>query len=236
MEGFELPVRTADELLRVVRVLGKHRYVSGRLLLVHAAAFVTAFADDASAEVADALRWARAMLHDATIDASSRDERLLRRATEAELCAVLERFWVPGANADAARARLRAWLLNVELPMPEHAPFHEEGDEAHPLLVDAGWELFALTELDGERHRGAIEAFGEPFDFECARFEDESAIPKLAPLHELPAIGPRELCDGVDGAGVLQGEVALWTCGNAIYQDYVLRGVLRAARVAPREA
>ena len=73
----------------------------------------------------------------------------------------------------------------------------------HPLLVDAGWELLPLAQLDPERHRGAMSAFGDGLSFESARFEEETAIPPLSHLYELPAIGPVELLQGVDPAGLL---------------------------------
>jgi hypothetical protein len=39
MIAYSLGTRLADEALRVVRALGSHRYIAGRLHLVHAFAF-----------------------------------------------------------------------------------------------------------------------------------------------------------------------------------------------------
>lgn len=230
MIGVELPLSTADEALRVVRALGSHRYVLGRLHLVHAFVFASIDGDDALSE---ARAWAETVLGDASVDASSRDERLWRRASEAELRAALGAFWTPGERAASARARLRERLARAELEVPPHAAFDESVEEdIHPLLVDAGWELIPLAQLDREKHKGAIDAFGEPILFEAAAFEEETSIPPPVTLHELPGVGPIELLSAVDDDGKLRAPLVLWTEGNETYLDYVLRGVLRAAKLA----
>ena len=123
-------------------------------------------------------------------------------------------------------------LERLELPVSEGAPFDESLEEdMHPVLVDAGWELLPLRELDASRHRGAIEAFGELILFESARFEEENAIPPPASLQELPAFGPVELLRGAEG-GMLKDAFVLWCEGDETYLDYVTRGVLRAAKLA----
>jgi hypothetical protein len=227
MEGHVLPARDATDVGHLVRALGGHRYVAGRLILIHAAAFQCVAGDVLS----DAQAWAASVLADREIDASSRDERLWRRSTEKELAAVLEGFW--GAGGEAARANLTAWLEAVELPVGEGAPFDEDGeDDIHPVLVDAGWELLPLAALDPERHRGAIDAFGDAISYEAARFDEENAVPIQVHLAELPALGPVEILRGVSASGLLTSELVLWTEGNATYHDYVLRGVLRAAKLA----
>ena len=43
MIGFELPAEDIDAVTRVVRALGSHRYVAGRLHMVHAFAFASAY-------------------------------------------------------------------------------------------------------------------------------------------------------------------------------------------------
>lgn len=222
MFGRELPVTTVDEALRLVRALGKHRYVASRGIYVHA--LVSDLGDDS-----DLSTWARAVLADPDVDPASRDERLTRPATEDELARILGSFW--GADP-AARERLRAALDRLELPVSEGAPFDESlEDDMHPVLVDAGWELVPLRELDAERHRGAMEAFGESIFFESARFEEENAIPPPNSLQELPALGAVELLRGAEG-GMLKDDLVLWCEGNETYLDYVTRGVLRAAKLA----
>jgi hypothetical protein len=234
MIAVSLGAGCAEEAARVVRALGAHRYVAGRLHLVHALA-LEALPDDAGGALAEARGWARGVLAQADLDPASRDERLWRRSGDAELAAVLEGFWSPD-RGPAAREALRGLLARHELPVLDHEPFDESVEDAvHPLLMDAGWELLPLAELDADRHRGAIAAFGEALAFESARFEEETAIPPLRHLYELPAIGPRELLHGVDDAGVLAAPLVVWAEGDETYLDYVIRGVRRAAKLPERD-
>ena len=235
MIAVPLGARRADEAVRVVRALGAHRYVAGRLHLVHAFALASVL-DDAGGTLSEACAWARSTLVDPSVDPASRDERLWRRSSDPEVTAVLDAFWTPGARGAAARHALRA-LLHRHQPDPaEHPAFDESAEETiHPLLVDAGWELLPLAELDPERHRGAIAAFGEPILFESARFEEETAIPPGTHLYELPAIGPVELLEGTDDAGTLAAPLVVWAEGDETYVDYVIRGVRRAAKLSERD-
>jgi hypothetical protein len=220
MIGIELPVETVDQACRVVRALGSHRYIAGRQHLVHALALVDA--------VGEAGVWAQQTLSDADIDPASRDERLWRACTEAEVADVLARFW---GEDEAPRAHLRETLERLELPIPEPDVFDESReDDLHPLMIDAGWELLSLAELDPERHKGAIAAFDEYVLFEAARFEEQEAMPKQVHLYELPAFGPRELLEGANNGALLHSFV-LYTQGDETYLDYLIRGVLRAAKV-----
>ncbi len=213
----ELPVNDVDGALRVVRALGKHRYVAGKAHFVHALA------------ACDCFEWAREIIADDSIDKASRDERLVRPATEEEICTVLDWFWNESTReraADALFARLDAFEVDVRVP-PE--PFDDD-DEAFPVMIDAGFELLSLAELDPERHRGAIEAFGERIQYDVARFEEEHHVPHVVHLQELPSIGVSELVRGAE-RGELASPLSIWLAGNETYQDYVVRGVLRAARV-----
>jgi hypothetical protein len=229
-----LPVSTAEEAVRLVRALGAHRYVAGRLVLVHAFAVAALDAPDAPSVLGEAIAWSRAVMADPTIDPASKDERLFRSASADEVTSLLLGFWTPSAPADRTHERIMDRLDAVGLDVGTHAPFDEEvEDDVHPILVDAGWELFPLAVLDRDRHKGAIDAFGEPILFDAARFEEESAIPPLRYLQELPVLGPVELLRGVDADGSLVEPLVLWTEGHDTYQDYVLRGALRAAK-APR--
>ena len=220
MIGIELPAETVDEACRVVRALGGHRYAAGKLLLIHALAL--GHVDPA---------WSESTLSNPDIDADSRDERLWRRCSEAELEAVLALYWGEGDSSARARDALLAALERLELPLPDPDPFDESReDDIHPLLVDAGWELLPLADLDSERHKGAIAAFGEAILYETARFEEQESMPKQTHLYELPAIGPRELLEGAEG-GRLVHPLVLYTEGDPTYLDYVIRGVLRAAKL-----
>jgi hypothetical protein len=230
----ELGASRVDEALRVVRALGAHRYVTGRLHLVHA--FALAALADGPPSVDEARVWARATLADPRIDGASRDESLWRRCSDAEVASVLEGFWSPGRTSAAAREALSELLARHELEVPSHAPFDETEEEAmHPVLVDAGWELLSLAQLDAERHRGAIAAFGDALSFESARFEEETAIPPTVHLYELPAMGPVELLRGAGEAGELAVPLVVWAEGDETYLDYVIRGVRRAAKLPERD-
>ncbi len=204
----DLPARDAEAALRVVRALGKHRYVAGRMHMVHALAAY------------DLFDWARDVVADDEIDKASRDERLVRRVSDEELHAVLAHYWSEDTGAAACDGLLeRLEAFGVEVVSAE-----DDEEDTFPLLVDAGWELLALAELDVERHRGAIEAFGERIHYDVAKFEEQEPMPPVAHLQELPAIGASELIRGLD-------PLALWLSGDETYQDYVVRGVLRAAKV-----
>jgi hypothetical protein len=224
--GHEIGTCTGQELIRFVRTLGQHRYVGSRLHLIHA--FAIEAAGDRSIE--DATAWAKRALGSGAIALDSKDERLYRRATDAELVAVLTAFW--GEDAEDAKTRLRERLRAISaLPDESELPFDESReDEIFPVLIDAGWELIPLARLDRERHRGAIQSFD---DFEVARFDEESAIPPLVTLHELPLLGGIELLAAFDETGALRAPFVLWQEGHETYLDYVLRGILRAAKLAP---
>jgi hypothetical protein len=229
MIAVSLGVASVDEALRVVRALGAHRYVAGSLHLIHAFAFA---AGGDAPELAAARAWAAATLAGGEVDPASRDERLWRRSSDAELGALLARYWTPGAAAQQARADLLALLRRHDLEAGDHRPFDEAAEEEmHPLLVDAGWELVPLARLDAERHRGAIQAFGEPIAFESARFEEETAIPTPVSMYELPAIGALELTTAAGDDGMLDAHLVVWVQGNETYVDYVMRGVRRAAKL-----
>ena len=236
MIGFEIGTRTGEELVRFVRALGQHRYVASRLHLVHVfaiAAAAEAHADAGHPALAEAGPWAKRVLGAAgAVDLASKDERLFRRATDAEVVAVLETFWGSGDASTTAKQRLSELLASIDAaPANDSAPgpFDESREEdVFPVLIDAGWELLPLAQLDFERHKGAIQSFD---DFEVARFEEENAVPPVANLYELPAIGGVELLAALDANGTARAPFVLWHQGNETYLDYVLRGVVRASKI-----
>jgi hypothetical protein len=231
MIAIPLGATRVDEALRAARALGAHRYVAGRAHLVHAFA-LAAVAERGDAALARAIAWARAVLDDPRVDAASRDQALWRRCSDAELAMILEAYWALGETARSARQGLRALLEGHDCVPKNDAAFDESVEsEIHPLLVDAGWELLPLSQLDAERHKGAIAAFGSALAFDSARFDEETAIPVRVHLYELPALGPTELLYGVDEGGTLAAPLVVWAEGNETYLDYVLRGVRRAAKL-----
>lgn len=230
MDGHEIDARTAEEALAFVRALGKHRYVDGRVHLVHALALDAAPSSD---PLAEAKAWARAVLRDPDVDPGSRDERLLRAATDDELLALLAAYWAPGAEREATHVRLRNGLAGLDVTPSEGEPFDESDEEdVFPRLVDAGWQLLGLPALDPERHRGAREAFEDALAFDVARHEDEVFVPARLHFYELPLLGARELLGATDAAGALLSPLVLWTEGHPVYLGYVLSGVLKAAKLA----
>ena len=242
MIGHEIEAVSGEELVRFVRALGQHRYVASRLHLVHAfaveAACVAAEHEPADAAavaaLAEAEAWAARVLGDAEIDRASKDERLYRRVTDAELVAVLAAFWNDGERRERASLSLAERLVEIgaEPPDLDALPFDESSEEdMFPVLVDAGWELLPLSSLDPERHKGAISAFDDALAFDVAKFEEENALPPPVTLHELPALGPVELLAALDADGEPRAPFVLWTNGNETYVDYVLRGVRKIAKI-----
>ena len=234
MRAISVAATRVADAIRVVKALGSHRYVAGRLHLCHV--FALAALPDGLPELGAACEWARETLARQGVDPASRDEGLWRRCTDAELAAVLDAFWTPGVAALGSRLALEDLLGHHDLPVPTHPPFDESAeDEMHPLLIDAGWELLPLSELDPQRHRGAMDAFGDALTFESARFEEETAIPATPHLYELPALGAVELLRGVDSEGTLAAPLVVWADGDETYLDYVVRGVRRAAKLPERD-
>lgn len=245
MIGHEIDAVSGEQLVRFVRALGQHRYVASRLHLVHAFAIEAACASSAASEfeaedaaavaaLAEAKVWAAGVLSDGEVDRASKDERLYRRVTDAELVAVLAAFWNDGERRERASLALASLLVEIgaEPPDLERLPFDESSeDEMFPVLVDAGWELLPLSGLDPERHKGAMGAFDDALAFEVAKFEEENAIPPPVTLHELPALGALELLATIDADGEVRAPFVLWSSGNETYVDYVLRGVLKVAKI-----
>lgn len=238
MIGREIDALDGGQLVRFVRALGQHRYVAGRLHLVHAFVVEAACAATGAGEVdpalAEASAWASAVLDDPDIDRASRDERLCRPATDAELLAVLGAFWNDDERRERASLALAERLVEIGEGAPDldRLPFDESSeDDIFPLLIDAGWELLPLSALDAERHKGAIAAFGDALAFEVAKFEEASVEPPLVSLYELPALGAIELLGALDSEGSLRTPFVLWTSGHESYVDYLLRGILRAAKI-----
>ncbi len=221
--------------VRVVRALGAHRYVAERLHDVHALVFEAAASDEALTE---AKAWARIVLADPDVDRNSKDPRLVRRATDKELTAALAAYWGEDAHCREARERLRALLAEVDVTpaLGQKAALFDERfeDELYPVLIDATWRLLPLASLDHERHRGVLESY-EELELASARFEEENAVPPREYLFELPLFGARELLSPEDEWGDLATRLVLWSSVEATYEDYLVRGILRSAKVAEPE-
>lgn len=151
-----IPSRDADAVCRLIRALGSNRYVAGAAHDVHAFVLssVPRLCPDLSSRAA-------AILDGGTVDCTSRDERLYLRVSSRELSEILRGFWIDEHRAEYRQALRnnfeRFSIENVELPLFDEAA----EDYLYPVLIDAGWELHALSELDPERHRGVFEAYGD---------------------------------------------------------------------------
>lgn len=230
MIGYDIGTPTRAELVRFVRALGKHRYVAGRLHQIHAFVFEAA---GAGPGLEEGHAWALRTLADPEVDVASRDERLLRRSSDEELALVLDAIWTGPDAQRVLRARLEAVGATLDA-----TPFDEAAEhDVYPALIDAGWELLPLSALEPDRHAGAIRALdAQPgdADFVVARFEEESAIPAVPTLYELPLFGGVELLDAFTGDAddaETFAPFALWTQGHPVYLDYVLRGVAKVAKL-----
>ncbi len=232
MIGHEINARSGDELVRVVRALGQHRYVAGRCHLVHAFVIEAAALAAPDPALEPARAWAEATLTASAVEHDSKDERLYRRVSDAELVLALGAFWLPGVTQERANVALASRLAQIGVgpPDPSVLPFDESHEsDMFPVLVDAGWELLPLRSLDSERHRGAMGAFGDALAFDCAKFDEESC--ESVTLFELPALGAVELL-APGNEGGLRAPFVLWTSGNETYVDYVLRGVRKVAKLS----
>jgi len=229
VRNVDLPITNGDEACRVVRALGSHRYVAGATHLAHVFT-INAAARDERFTHAELSLWAAETMADTAIDKSSRDERLYRRVTTVELSDLLATFWV--APLPDVRTTLAEQLETIGAVFPDAAPFEPSAEEEmFPLLIDAGWELLRYAELDPERHRGLVESFPEPILFESAKFEEACLPSPPTYLYEWPALGKRELLIEAGPGGTWNATPELWVDAPEPYIDYVLRGVLRAAKV-----
>lgn len=230
MIAHELGTPTRAELIRLVRALGRHRYVAGCLHQIHAFVFE---AIGPLPGLEDAHAWALRTLANPELDPGSRDERLQRRASDDELVCALEAIWTD----PVARDRLRGRLGRIDAVTSAFLFDELAEDSTFPVLVDAGWELLPLAALDPEKHAGVIRALdaqeGEA-DFEVARFEEENAIPREATLYELPLLGALELLEAFESEQAdaeARAVLPIWASGHPVYLDYVLRGVAKVAKL-----
>jgi hypothetical protein len=214
--SFDLPA--APDVARLLRALGKHRYVrevDHRLhwSVDHALRDHAHFAPHAAAFDARAPR----------LDLASRDPSLWRPAAIDDVIAALVSFWTPGADADRAGERLEETLASAGLPFGAHPPFDSPPDDApHPELIVLDWVLLPVDELDPARHAGALAAMEESGD---------EIDPSAFVYQEGPALAAPELSRGAMD-GTLAGDFLIWADGPYSYVDYVLRGAARAAKLA----
>ncbi len=220
MLAWSFEAKTAEEVGRLVRVLGKHRYVSEvdhRIHWVLDAALRDIPLFQRHAEAFDQRR-----VQEPTLELASRDPSLWRSASADDVALALEAFWTPSEEAEARAARLLTIITELGLLPALHEPFAcPPDDPPHPELILLNWTLLPVDDLDPERHAGALAAMEDS--------EDE-AVPG-EPIHqEGPILAAPELCLGAHN-GVLTGDFLVWADGPYSYSDYVLRGASKAAKL-----
>jgi len=221
MLGWSFAVRMIDEVARLVRCLGKHRYVKEVDHRIHwtldaALEDVPTFGPHAAAF--------RALARDnPDLRKNSRDPRLWRQATADDVIAALTSVWGPGDAMGARRERLVHLFQEEDLAMGEHAPFASDPESPpFPELIELNWVLYAIDELDADRHAGvlvALEGSEEPFH------------PSEPIYQEGPALSIVEMIDGAP-LGILEDDLCIWSDGPYQYVDYVFKGVSKAAKLA----
>ena len=220
MLAWSFSARTLDEVERLLRALGKHRYVRDVDLRLHWA--VDRALSDLAPFSAHAQAFEARREREPSLEIASRDPSLWRKATVDEVALALRAFWTPSEDAERYKKALRKALVETGLPPQTHEPFASSADEPpHPELVLLDWELLPVDELDADRHRGALEAM------EQAGEEVNASEPVY---QEGPILAAPELCEGAPG-GELVEEFFVWSDGPYSYSDYVFRGAAKAAKL-----
>ena len=199
----------------LVRALGAHRYVAGRLHLAHAFA-VAAVADDAAGVLAEARAWALrdARARRAASTSASRDERLWRRCSDAELAAVLDAYWTPGdAVAGGPRRAPRRCLDRHGLAVRRARGLRRVGRGRDPPAARStpAGSSWRSRELDPERHRGAIAAVRRRPRVRVGALRGGDRHPSAAAPLRAPGPRARPSCSRVRGDdGTLAAPLVVW--------------------------
>jgi hypothetical protein len=220
MYAWSFAARTAEEVGRLLRALGRHRYLREADLRLHFTVDRALAADPRFAAHAHALL--NRSKREPELDLRSRDPSLWRPASLDEVIAALTAFWTPDAAGEAAREKLLDVLEELDLMHAEHEPFTSPADEPpFPELILLDWELLPVQELDTERHAGALAALEDSGD------EIDPAAPVF---QEATALAAPELVLGAPNA-VLAEDFLIWSDGPYAYSDYVFRGASKMAKL-----
>lgn len=220
MLAWSFAARTVEEVARLIRTLGKHRYVHEVDHRIHWAVDAALASHPTFAPHAAAFAALRA--RDPSLDPTSRDPRLHRAAPADEVIAALATFWSPDEAGEAARASLLGVLVSAGLSVGDHAPWTASPDEPpHPELILLDWVLLPVDELDADRHAGALDALED---------SDEEINPSLPIYQEGPILAAPELTRGAPN-GVLPEDFLVWSEGPYPYADYVFRGAAKASKL-----
>lgn len=220
MLAWSFSARTLDELGRLLRALGKHRYVEEVDHRIHW--MVDAALRDLPLFAPHAAAFDERRRREPGLDPASRDPSLWRPAPLDEVLAALAAFWADD-GAVPRRDHLRELCAAAGLPLADHPPFEASPESPpHPELLQLDWVLYPVDELDVDRHRGALEAMEER--------GEEIESPSAPIYQEGPTLALPELCGGMEG-GRLVAEWVVWSEPPVSYADYVLRGASKAAKL-----
>jgi hypothetical protein len=220
MYAWSFAARTPEEVGRLVRALGRHRYLREADLRLHFTVDLALRADPAFARHAAAFVERRK--REPELDVRSRDPSLWRPASADEIAAALTTFWTPDDAGEAAREALLDALEELGLEHAEHEPFASSIEEPpFPELILLDWVLLPVDELDPDRHAGALGALEDSGD----------EIAASAPIYqEATVLAASELVLGAPN-GVLAEDFVIWSEGPYAYADYVFRGAAKAAKL-----
>ena len=221
MLAWSFSARTLDEIERLLRALGKHRYIREVDHRIHWT--IDATLSDLPAFAPHARVFDLRRQNEKNLEPQSRDPSLWRQASIEEIVTALRAFWVPGPEAEKRKKKLRDLIQNIGLPEIDHEPFEASADEPpHPELIQLDWVLYPVDELDTDRHQGALDAMEEA----------QEEVDALAPIYqEGPIISVPELCAGM-ADGNLVADFLVWSDGPYSYSDYVFRGASKAAKLS----
>jgi hypothetical protein len=210
-----------DEIERLLRALGKHRYIQEVDHRIHWTIDQTLSDLPAFAPHARVFELRRSQ--EKGLEPESRDPSLWRSASIEDIVTALRSFWIPGADAERRKKRLRELIQQIGLPEIDHEPFEASADEPpHPELIQLDWVLYPVDELDADRHRGALEAMEEA----------QEEVNASAPVYqEGPILSVPELCNGVSDGNLL-ADFLVWSDGPYSYSDYVFRGASKVAKLS----
>jgi hypothetical protein len=221
MFAWSFAAKNLDELGRLLRALGKHRYVEEVDHRIHW--MVDEALRDHPLFAPHAQAFDRRRVKNIDLEIASRDPSLWRTAPLDEIVAALSAFWSDHPLALERRDRLREIVERAGLPVPEHAPFESSPESPpHPELIQLDWVLYPVDQLDAERHQGALDAMEE--------WGEEIENPSAPIYQEGPVLALPELCEGMK-EGRLVSEWLVWSEPPLSYADYVFRGASKAAKL-----
>lgn len=220
MYAWSFAARTAEEVGRLLRALGRHRYLREADLRLHFTVDRALRADPVFARHAAAFDVRAARERD--LDLRSRDPSLWRPAPIDEIIAALTAFWTPDPAGEVAREALLDALEALDLDLAQHEPFTTPVEQApFPELILLDWVLLPVDELDADRHAGALSALEDSGD----------EVHASSPVHqEACALSAPELVLGAPN-GVLAEDLILWSEEPYAYANYVFRGAAKAAKL-----